>query len=450
MTLTRHRPSLQTRLLLLVLGFAVAVWLGAALITWRDAQHEIDELLDGHLAQAAALMLVQAAGDHDDVYDTPVLHKYAPHVVFQVFVHGQLITRSANAGEQALAPQTEGFATVRREDGEPWRVVAAHQAEHEVTVLVGEKLESRQAILWAVMRSLLGPLLLALPLFAAALWWSVRKGLAPIRDLREALESRPPSAVEPVPLLGMPRELQPLVQTLNGLLERIDRMVQIERRFTADAAHELRTPIAAIRMQAQVALGAGDDVAGRNHALQTTLAGCDRASHLVDQLLTLARLEAASAAPALPVDLGALARRVAAELVYVALGRQQEITVLVDADCPVAANEALLGVLVRNLVDNALRYSPDGARVDVMVHRHANGAVLQVQDSGPGMAEDAIAHLGERFFRVLGNDQTGSGLGWSIVRRLLDVFGAEAQIGRSQELGGLLVRVYWPTLANKP
>jgi len=450
MTLTRHRPSLQTRLLLLVLGFAVAVWLGAALITWRDAQHEIDELLDGHLAQAAALMLVQAAGDHDDVYDTPVLHKYAPHVVFQVFVHGQLITRSANAGEQALAPQTEGFATVRREDGEPWRVVAAHQAEHEVTVLVGEKLESRQAILWAVMRSLLGPLLLALPLFAAALWWSVRKGLAPIRDLREALEQRPPSAVEPVPLLGMPRELQPLVQTLNGLLERIDRMVQIERRFTADAAHELRTPIAAIRMQAQVALGAGDDVAGRNHALQTTLAGCDRASHLVDQLLTLARLEAASAAPALPVDLGALARRVAAELVYVALGRQQEITVLVDADCPVAANEALLGVLVRNLVDNALRYSPDGARVDVMVHRHANGAVLQVQDSGPGMAQDAIAHLGERFFRVLGNDQTGSGLGWSIVRRLLDVFGAEAQIGRSQELGGLLVRVYWPTLANKP
>lgn len=450
MTLTRHRPSLQTRLLLLVLGFAVAVWLGAALITWRDAQHEIDELLDGHLAQAAALMLVQAAGDHDDVYDTPVLHKYAPHVVFQVFVHGQLITRSANAGEQALAPQTEGFATVRREDGEPWRVVAAHQAEHEVTVLVGEKLESRQAILWAVMRSLLGPLLLALPLFAAALWWSVRKGLAPIRDLREALESRPPSAVEPVPLLGMPRELQPLVQTLNGLLERIDRMVQIERRFTADAAHELRTPIAAIRMQAQVALGAGDDVAGRNHALQTTLAGCDRASHLVDQLLTLARLEAASAAPALAVDLGALARRVAGELVYVALGRQQEITVLVDADCPVAANEALLGVLVRNLIDNALRYSPDGARVDVMVHRHANGAVLQVQDSGPGMAQDAIAHLGERFFRVLGNDQTGSGLGWSIVRRLLDVFGAEAQIGRSQELGGLLVRVYWPTLANKP
>jgi two-component system sensor histidine kinase QseC len=449
MSLVGRQSSLQTRLLILVLTFAVAVWLGAALITWHDAQDEIDELLDGHLAQAAALMLVQAAGDHDDVHDAPVLHKYARHVVFQVFVEGQLITRSANAGQQALAPQTEGFSTVRREDGELWRVVAAHQAEPDVTVLVGEKVESRQSILWAVMRSLLGPLLLALPLFAAALWWSVRRGLAPIHDLRDTLERRPPQAAEPVPLHGMPRELQPLVRTLNGLLERIDRMVQIERRFTADAAHELRTPIAAIRMQAQVALGAGDDVAERTHALQTTLAGCDRASHLVDQLLTLARLETAPAAAVVAVDLGAVARRVAGELVYAALGRKQEITVHADAVCPVAADDALLGVLVRNLIDNALRYSPDGARVDVTVHRDATGTVLRVQDSGPGMTDEAIAHLGERFFRVLGNDQTGSGLGWSIVRRLLDVLGAQAQIGRSPEWGGLAVTVCWPGAPSK-
>ena len=161
----------------------------------------------------------------------------------------------------------------------------------------------------------------------------------------------------------------------------------------------------------------------------------------------MARLESAPATPAVAVDLGALVRRVAGELVYTALGRQQEITLLADAGCLVAANDALLGVLVRNLIDNAMRYSPDGARVDVTVRRHASGSVMQVQDSGPGMSEDAIAHLGERFFRVLGNERTGSGLGWSIVRRLLDVFGAEAQIGRSQELGGLSVKVFWPTLA---
>lgn len=440
--------SLQGRLLVLVLGFACAVWLGAAVLTWRDAQHEIDELLDGHLAQAAALLLVQAAGDHDDVYDAPVLHKYAPQVVFQVFVEGVLTTRSANVGAQPLAAQTEGFSTVRGADGELWRVVSTRDARHDVTVLVGEKMESRQSILWALMRSLLGPLVIALPLFALGLWWSVRQGLAPIRALRERLDQRATHAAEPVSLQGMPRELEPLVQTLNGLLARINGMVQSERRFTADAAHELRTPIAAIRMQAQVALGAGDDVTGRTHALQTTLAGCDRASHLVDQLLTLARLEAAPAAPAAQVDLGAVVRRVAGELVHTALGRQQEVTVQADTVCPVAANEVLLGVLVRNLLDNALRYSPAGAQVEVRAYADAAGAHLQVQDSGPGMTEEAIGHLGERFFRVLGNEQTGSGLGWSIVRRVLAVLGASTTVSRSAQLGGLSVAVHWPVPAK--
>jgi two-component system sensor histidine kinase QseC len=459
-------PSLQTRLLLLVLGFAVAVWLGAALITWRDAQQEIDELLDGHLAQAAALLLVQAQGEHDDVSDTPVLHKYAPQVVFQVFVDGVLITRSSNAGQQPLSDQVEGFSSVRREDGELWRVVATHvkhqnkrqekqeegdhEKERDVTVFVGEKVESRQAILWALMRSLLRPLLFALPLFGLALWWSVRKGMAPIRDLRDTLEKRAPNTAEPVLLTGMPRELQPLVQTLNGLLERIDHMVQSERRFTADAAHELRTPIAAIRAQAQVALGAGDDAAERTHALQSTLAGCDRASRLVDQLLTLARLEASPSDKPVAVDLSAVVRRVVGELAPTALGHKQEITVLADAPCAVAANELLLGVLVRNLVDNALRYSPANARVQVSVFTDAHGAHLQVQDSGPGMSDEAIGHLGERFFRVLGNDQPGSGLGWSIVRRLQIVFGAQVRVGRSQELGGLSVAVQWTAVPPKP
>ncbi len=444
MSRIRPQTSLQTRLLILVLGFATAVWLGAAVFTWRDAQHEIDELLDGHLAQVAALLLVQAAGDYDDVYDTPVLHKYAPHVVFQVFVQGQLITRSSNAGLEPLSLQDEGFATVSREDGQLWRVVSTHDEPNDVTVLVGEKIEARQSILWAVMRSLLGPLVISLPLFGLALWWSVRQGLAPIRDLRAVLERRPPHAADPVPADGMPRELQPLVQTLNGLLERIDRMVQLERRFTADAAHELRTPIAAIRAQAQVAMGAADDVAERTHALQTTLAGCDRASRLVDQLLTLARLEAASESQFAAVDLSGTVRRVAGELAGIALARQQELTVQADMPCAVAAHESLLGVLVRNLVDNALRYSPAGACVQVQVSADADGVCLRVQDSGPGMADDAIAHLGERFFRVLGNEQPGSGLGWSIVRRLLDVFGATVQIGRSAELGGLSVVVHWP------
>lgn len=440
----RYSPSLQRRLLLLVLSFATAIALGASALAWREAQEDIDELLDGHLAQAAAMLLLQADGDFDDISDTPILQKYAPQVAFQVFLGEKLVTRTANAGITPLAGRTEGFSTVRRPDGEKWRVVTTQQSGTGVTVMVGERIASRQAILWAMMRGLASPTLFALPLFGLALWWSVRKGLSPIHELRARLEQRLPNASEPVAMDGMPRELQPLVQTLNGLFERIDRMVKLERRFTADAAHELRTPIAAIRAQAQVAMGAGDNEAERKHALQTTLAGCDRASHLVDQLLTLARLEVAPEAQTKSAELAVVVRRVVAELAPSALCREREITLLAEDGCHLAANELLVGVLVRNLIDNALRYSPVGARVQVNVHGDAQGTVLQVQDSGPGMTDEAIAHLGERFFRVLGNDQLGSGLGWSIVRRLVEVFSATVRIGRSAELGGLSVTVHWP------
>jgi two-component system sensor histidine kinase QseC len=273
----------------------------------------------------------------------------------------------------------------------------------------------------------------------------VRAGLAPLRALSDDLARRAPQTLEPVALSDCPDEMRPLVGALNELLERIARMVVSERRFTADAAHELRTPIAAIRAQAQVALGAGDDVAERHHALQATLAGCDRATRLVEQLLMLARLETNPVRPAMAANLTQIVRRVAADLAPAALGRSQDLELEADTVCAVAADEVLLGVLVRNLLDNALRYSPAGARVLVVVKNGPQGVLLRVQDSGPGMAPDAIGRLGERFFRVLGTDQPGSGLGWSIVKRLVDAFGARVQISRSEALGGLSVQVEWPT-----
>jgi two-component system sensor histidine kinase QseC len=312
-------------------------------------------------------------------------------------------------------------------------------------VFVGEQIASRNSILWAVLRGVLLPLLFALPLLALAGWWAVRQGLAPLRQLSHLLGQRRAQALEPVVLVEMPSEMQPMVQALNALFERIEQMLASERRFTADAAHELRTPIAAIRTQAQVALGAGDDAAQRLHALQFTLAGCDRATRLVEQLLTLARLEAsAAAAPTARVDLSALARRVAADLAHVALARQQTLELEADAPCPVTGDDALTGVLVRNLIDNALRYSPDGAHIVVRVAMDAGQATLHVDDSGPGMTEPEMARLGERFFRVLGQSQPGSGLGWSIVKRIADVFGVRLQVSRSASLGGLAVKAHWP------
>ena len=439
--------SLQGRLLWLVLSLAVAVWLGAALIAWQDARHELDELLDGHLVQSASLLMLQANDEDDDISDLTQPPKYADQVAFQVFIGGHLVTRSPNIGETPMTSQMEGFSSLKTPDGQNWRVFSTHSARHDVTVQVAENRSSREAILWALLRSMIGPMVLALPLLGLAVWWSVRQGLAPLRALRSVLAGRPPQAVDPLPVERLPRELQPVVLALNALLERIRQMVESERRFTADAAHELRTPIAAIRTQAQVALGAGADGQGRDHALRQTIAGCDRATGLVGQLLQLARLEQSTGVDVKPVDLAGVVQQVAHEL-HSAADQRGQIIHLQLAPCVVVADAALLSVLVRNLLDNALRYSPHGAHVALSTGIDPAGtARLVVRDSGPGMPPDAIAHLGERFFRVLGTDQPGSGLGWSIVRRVLQVVGGRADIHRCAQLGGLAVEVEWPTFA---
>ncbi|MBI3156527.1 MAG: sensor histidine kinase N-terminal domain-containing protein [Burkholderiales bacterium] len=490
----RWPRSLQGRVLALVLGLVAAVWGAAAAWTWHDARRELDELLDGHLAQAAALLVLQQArAPHDDerAVDAPTLHRYAPQVAFQVFHEGRLALRSAQAPMQpmvALERARPGAASVRerdrhgkrvddeprhddhdddpdaaarasfhttRLDGVPWRVFAAAGSERDILVLVGERLDARAAILRAVLRSTLAPLLVALPLLALGAWWAVAGGLRPLARLGRALAGRAPQALDPVTLDDAPAEMRPMVDALNGLLQRIGGLLQAERRFTADAAHELRTPIAAIRAQAQVALGETDDAA-RRHALQATLAGCDRATRLGDQMLTLARLEAGAAPARAALDLAALARQEAAALGARALARGQALELAADAPCPVRGDTTLLAVLVRNLVDNAIRYAPQGARIAVAVEpaggaagraAAARTALLTVEDSGPGLEEADLARLGERFFRVLGSGQAGSGLGWSIVQRIAAAHGARVTADRSPTLGGLRVRVEVPQAA---
>lgn len=449
-------PSLQNRLLLILMSVVTAVWLGAALLTWWDARHELDELLDSHLAQAAALLVAQQThvdnDDDDDVMDVPSLHKYAPAVAFQVYHLNVLVMGSPNVGSKPLATLERGFTTVTLPDGEVWRVFAAKGDHRDVQVYVGEKIRNRSEIVLSVLRSLLLPLVVTLPLLAALLWSSVRLALAPLRRLSELLGQRQPQALSPFATQGVPAEMQPLMAELNGLLERIGHMVETERRFTADAAHELRTPIAAIRAQAQVAMGAAQDDVQRQLALEATLAGCDRAARLVEQLLALARLEAPDAADqpqrAIQSDLSAVAQSVAAALAPLALARAQDLELQAGSDCWVPGHDALLGMLLRNLLDNALRYSPDGARVLVRVAGTPEQVGLEVHDSGPSMATEDRQRLGERFFRVLGQSQPGSGLGWSIVRRIAVVTGASLAVQPSPVLGGLQVTVVWPRAAK--
>ncbi|HEX5784001.1 MAG TPA: ATP-binding protein [Burkholderiaceae bacterium] len=442
--------SLQRQLLTAVLGLLGVVWVVMILVTWQDTEHEVSELLDAHLSQAASLLAVLPLDDLTrlDFQETPELHEYQSKAVFQVWHNDQMVVRSATAPTALLAPLScQGMSKVRAA-GEDWWVFCARGRDEHVVVQVADRDKARADVVMASVWSVVWPMALAFPFVGLGVWGAVRHAVHPLAELGQMVTERRPDADDPLPLARVPHEARPLVLALNRLFERMNVVLHAERRFTADAAHELRTPIAAIRMQAQVAQGALD-AEERNEALAATLTGCDRASHLVEQLLQLARLEALADATGEGCDLRRVLDWVLGDLRPVAARRGQTLHCEVTPSpassplgCPVP--EGLMVILLRNLVDNALRYSPDGSQVRVQVDVDAHGQRrLAVDDNGPGMSSADLQRLGERFFRVVGSAQPGSGLGWSIVRRVAGLYGLQGQVMRSPDLGGLRVTFCW-------
>jgi two-component system sensor histidine kinase QseC len=344
-----------------------------------------------------------------------------------------------------MGQHVQGFETMTLADGKSWRVFASQGRDHDVQIYVAERVDSRDEILSAVLRGFLPPLTIALPLLLIGLWWNVRSGLQPLQRLRQALLKRQTQILAPVSLPDTPREVQPMLDALNDLLQRLAQRIETERRFTADAAHELRTPIAAIRAQAQVALSSQTDDLVRQQALQGTLTGCDRASRVVEQLLTLARVESPQDLPSEPFRVDQLAQQIMADLAPEALRRHQTLELLAPQPVQVNGQSTLWQILLRNLIDNALRYSPEGATVRIKANRvGAHHVVVTVEDSGPGISIDDKKRLGERFFRVLGTSASGSGLGWSIVHHIAGLQQIDVQAEKSYELGGLMVTLKYP------
>jgi two-component system sensor histidine kinase QseC len=439
--------SLQQRLLTRTLGAVLVVWMGTAAFVGYEAKHEVDELLDAHLAQSAALLVVQQNATPDDdepLLDAPTLHKYAHRVAYQVFDEDRLVMHSPNVAHTPMAQHTQGFETLTLADGKSWRIFAAPGQSRDVQIYVAEQLDSRDEILRAVLRGFLPPLTLALPLLLIGLWWNVRSGLMPLQRLRQVLLKRDTQTLLPVSLPETPQEVQPLLDALNDLLQRLALRMETERRFTADAAHELRTPIAAIRAQAQVAMSSTTNDVVRQLALQDTLIGCDRASRVVEQLLTLARIEGPQDLASEPFLLNQLAQQVLADLTPDALRRGQTLELLAPEALQVNGQSTLWHILLRNLIDNALRYSPNGATVRIQAQRLEGSQMeVTVQDSGAGLADADMARLGERFFRVIGSSATGSGLGWSIVRHIANLQQVDVKVGKSADLGGLKVTLHF-------
>lgn len=443
--------SLRAKLLLLLLAIISAAWIVTAVFIYFDAHHEIDELFDAQLAQSARVLLAQAGHDlkdareDDDGIATEIAgagHEYERKIAFQIWdEHGKLRLRSASAPVEPLAAWESGFADSMIK-GKPWRVFTQHDEDGEIRVQVGERHEVRNELAASVALRLLLPLGIALPVLALLIWFAVGKGLSPLRRIGSEVAQRDPANLAPLEERTAPAEITPLLHALNALLGRLDTALESERRFTADAAHELRTPLAALKIQAQVARRAENE-AQRTAALDKLILGVDRATHLIGQLLTLARLEPTGGSTVLMADcdLAALARQTLADLAPAAQDKEIELGLSSPDSALVKGNADMLGILLRNLVDNAIRYTPRHGQVNVILAVEQDQARLDVLDSGPGIPEQERGRVFDRFYRILGSDAAGSGLGLSIVKRIADCHGASLTLGDAEQCAGLRMSV---------
>jgi two-component system, OmpR family, sensor histidine kinase QseC len=315
-----------------------------------------------------------------------------------------------------------GFADLEIE-GEAWRVYYLQSPRGEWLVAAGQRVHERDEVVWNLVGSQLLPWLLVLPVLLAVMAWAVRRALAPLRALTTELQGRSADDLQQVPTDHAPQELQPLLAAMNGLFARIESTLARERRFTADAAHELRTPLAVLRAQWDVVRGAAD-ATERGEAERRLVAGLDRVDRLVTQMLALSRLEATEHLQrSATVDWPALVGQVMNDVLALAERRAIEL----DCDWPPAGTPVfplqgdadLLAVLLRNLMDNAVRYAPTGSTVTLRFAAHG----LAVHNEGPPLSEAALAQLGERFHRVDGQAESGSGLGVSIAQRIAALHG---------------------------
>lgn len=331
-----------------------------------------------------------------------------------------------------------------------WRVLHKIHSDGPLEVYVGEPFSGRTELVYHVIGQLVGPLLVAVPLLVVLVLVGVRRGLQPLARTECEIAHRSPTQLTPIALAEVPVEIRGIVGELNHLLEALADAMARERRFTSHAAHELRTPLAVLKTQAQLALRAPEG-SQREESLHHLIAGVDRASRLVSQLLTLTRLEPdVTRTLRGELDLREIAREAVAELAPLALERGVELGLDAPEPARVHGIALALGILVRNLIDNAIRHSPAGGRVDVRLTVDAATVTLTVSDQGPGIPPEERARVFEPFYRVPGSPSGGAGLGLAIVQRIVAFHGGRVGAEAGPDGRGTTMRVVFPRSEDSP
>jgi two-component system sensor histidine kinase QseC len=480
------RTSLSRRLVAILVGTSLAYWAVVVVIMINDSVNEAYELFDSQLAQTALALLRVSDPDDTEPAQMPVhtespgigeIARHWPHLAermatlkerlpvpvadearpgslhlmygeyhqslrYQIWNRaGELLLRSARA-PQVVMTDRDGFSQATDASGEDWRMFSVWDQHNSVRVIVAEAVDRRAFLLRSIALDLVRPMVLGLPILLFLLWLSIRRGLSPLRSLAREISRRRVSSLAPVDPGSSPDEIRPMVLALNELLQSVERAVENERCFTANAAHELRTPLAAIQAHLAAAR-ATSDPAERERSLDQLQRGLERSVRLVGQLLTLARLDPEQEVPeAESVDIGKLLESTCAELAPLALQRDQVMELTVAPDLPaISGNSGMLAMLFTNLIDNAIRYTQFEGHISVNAYRDGNSLCVDVTDDGPGIPAADRERVFERFCRLVGQSKPGTGLGLAICRRVAELHGANIEMADSRTGKGLTARV---------
>ena len=445
-----QRLSLKLRLTLLFLLLSLGAWLAASVVAWQQTTHKLDKLFDTQQMLFAKRLMTMDLDELNAPVRMSDVPKKAKHghldddaLAFAIYASDgkMLLNDGENGRDIPYHYRRDGFTDGRlKDDNDAWRFLWLTAPNGKYRIVVGQEWEYRQEMALDIVTSQLTPWLVALPLMLLLLIVLLARELRPLKNLALTLRRRSPDATDRLATDGLPTEVRPLLDALNHLFARTQEMMTRERRFTSDAAHELRSPLTALKVQTEVAQLSLDDPEAQAKALNQLHAGIDRASRLVDQLLTLSRLDSLENLDDVQtIAMADLLQSAVMDSYHSAQQAGIELRFNIHATQVARSGQPLLlSLLVRNLLDNAVRYSPRGSVVDVTLDAQS----FTVRDNGPGISPDALARIGERFYRPPGQEQTGSGLGLSIVKRIATLHGMRVTLANARE-GGFEVTVSW-------
>ncbi|HDR1040158.1 TPA: two-component system sensor histidine kinase QseC [Pasteurella multocida] len=420
------QTSLRVRLIFTLSLTALVIWLASTAVAWFQVRKEVNDVFDAQqillaqrLASANLHNMLIARAPHDVNKQLKKIRHYDDDALaFAIFNHrGDLLLSDGNNGENFIFAPHSGFSvSAIREDDDRWRIFWLPVNQGKWIIAVGQEMDYREDLINQMVFGQMWIWFASLPFLLGILVWVISRELRPLKQVNAQLMQRRPDDTSLLPSENLPTEILPLIHNLNHFFERTATMLLRERRFTSDAAHELRSPLAALRIQTEVAQMAGDDALMREQALQNLTLGIDRASQLIERLLTLSRLDNLAELDEMEaIHWEPLIASLVSELYFSAQKRQMDLQFELIAAPPVQQGQLLLlSLMLRNLIDNALRYCPEGSTITIKLYADR----IVIEDNGNGVNDADLAKLGQRFYRPAGQNEKGSGLGLSIVQRI--------------------------------